>query len=554
MRVEDFRVLVDNSYAGDSYTTKNFPNLANNRGKYQDSIRNANLITFNLGTVNIGSYFFYVAGDPANRCDDDNINGLVEADKKGEAGTEGIVKSFNDKVDAVIDDIENLNITGLTDVKGMISGLVDIDEYVEAAAYVYYSFRESCNATIDKIKELNKNNAKIVMLGVGNMLKNLSITVTYNGKTATLDLGDIYGSQLVDRINEVLKKTATRAGAEFGETAGEIETFLDETRNYSGNKNSVSSQFKLYCDTLEDDLSGLKTDVTNYVKGKGYKGSNATNRVNWGMKGVYHTAALCMQDVAKITKVDLSESDLTPLMDEEKRKTVSETGKASMGKLRAQCLTNGKLYADYPYDTTKWNGARNFIDGLFYGTPTIPKNIGMIVMSVGMHSQMGEGYFIHPSAKGHKQLKEKVMKLAHSSSLHNYGGWVVTKKADVGITGTKTMTCSVCGDKKTASIPATNPAGTSLSKLTKGKKSFTAKWKKPSAANLKKITGYELRYSLKSSMSNAKTVTITNKNTVSKKIKKLKSKKKYYVQVRTYIKTDKKYYSGWSAKKTVKTK
>ena len=38
-------------------------------------------------------------------------------------------------------------------------------------------------------------------------------------------------------------------------------------------------------------------------------------------------------------------------------------------------------------------------------------------------------------------------------------------------------------------------------------------------------------------------------------IKKLKAKKKYYVQVRTYkTVSGKKYYSKWSKKKTVKTK
>ena len=56
-------------------------------------------------------------------------------------------------------------------------------------------------------------------------------------------------------------------------------------------------------------------------------------------------------------------------------------------------------------------------------------------------------------------------------------------------------------------------------------------------------------------MANAKSV-LVNKNTiVSKKISKLKAKKTYYIQVRTY-KTVKgtKYYSAWSKVKKVKTK
>ena len=94
------------------------------------------------------------------------------------------------------------------------------------------------------------------------------------------------------------------------------------------------------------------------------------------------------------------------------------------------------------------------------------------------------------------------------------------------------------------------PAKTSISKLVKAKKAITVKWKKKSG-----VTGYQIRYSLKSSMKNSKTVTVKSAKTVSKKVKKLKKKKRYYVQVRTYkVVNGKTYWSGWSAKKSVKTK
>ena len=94
------------------------------------------------------------------------------------------------------------------------------------------------------------------------------------------------------------------------------------------------------------------------------------------------------------------------------------------------------------------------------------------------------------------------------------------------------------------------PAKTSISKLIKGKKAVTVKWKKKSD-----VTGYQIRYSLKSSMKGSKTVTVKSAKTTSKKVKKLKKKKKYYVQVRTYkVVNGKTYWSSWSAKKSVKTK
>ena len=95
------------------------------------------------------------------------------------------------------------------------------------------------------------------------------------------------------------------------------------------------------------------------------------------------------------------------------------------------------------------------------------------------------------------------------------------------------------------------PEGTSISKVTKGKKQFTVKWKKQST----QTTGYQIRYSTSSKFSKAKTVTVKKNTAASKVVKKLKANKKYYVKVRTYKKIgNSTYYSAWSSYKTVKTK
>ena len=99
-----------------------------------------------------------------------------------------------------------------------------------------------------------------------------------------------------------------------------------------------------------------------------------------------------------------------------------------------------------------------------------------------------------------------------------------------------------------------NPKATSITKVTKpAKKQIKVTWKKRTA----QVTGYEVRYSTTKNFTKktTKTVKVKSYKTTSKTIKKLKAKKKYWVQVRTY-KTVKgtKYYSKWSAKKTVTTK
>ena len=67
------------------------------------------------------------------------------------------------------------------------------------------------------------------------------------------------------------------------------------------------------------------------------------------------------------------------------------------------------------------------------------------------------------------------------------------------------------------------------------------------------ITGYQIRYSTSSSMNNARKVTVKGYNKTSTTIKKLGKNKKYYFQIRTYVKTSKgNIYSKWSKKKAVK--
>lgn len=93
---------------------------------------------------------------------------------------------------------------------------------------------------------------------------------------------------------------------------------------------------------------------------------------------------------------------------------------------------------------------------------------------------------------------------------------------------------------------------TTLKSLTKAKKAMTVKWnKRPSYF----VNGYQIQYSTSSKFkSGNKTVTVKGSSITSKKITKLKSKKKYYVRIRTYRVSGTTKYSSWSSKKYVTTK
>lgn len=118
----------------------------------------------------------------------------------------------------------------------------------------------------------------------------------------------------------------------------------------------------------------------------------------------------------------------------------------------------------------------------------------------------------------------------------------------------------------TASKPNTKPATTAkkpnttatkvkLAKQTtkvkaNGKKKIKVSWKKD-----KKASGYEITYSTKKSFKGKKTIVVKSNKTTSKVVKKLTSKKKYFVKVRSYKQVGKtKTYGAYSKVKTVKVK
>ena len=129
--------------------------------------------------------------------------------------------------------------------------------------------------------------------------------------------------------------------------------------------------------------------------------------------------------------------------------------------------------------------------------------------------------------------------VSYASGRKNVGTYKVTIKMKGKYLGTKTLTFKI------------NPVKTSVSKLTAGKKSITVNISKKST----QVSGYQVQYSTSKKFTSAKTKTISSYKTTKYTLKSLSAKKTYYVRVRTYkTVSGKKYYSGWSTYKYVKTK
>ena len=146
------------------------------------------------------------------------------------------------------------------------------------------------------------------------------------------------------------------------------------------------------------------------------------------------------------------------------------------------------------------------------------------------------------------------------------GTYRVVATGKGNFTGTVSAPFTVINPKTTpAPNPVVNPSeatggteqpvivlkGTKIKMLTAKKKGFVVKWKTQKA----QATGCQIRCATNAKFKKAKTVTVKKSTKTSAKVTKLKGKKKYFVQIRTYKTVgDTTCYSAWSKAKTVVTK
>lgn len=166
----------------------------------------------------------------------------------------------------------------------------------------------------------------------------------------------------------------------------------------------------------------------------------------------------------------------------------------------------------------------------------------------------GDGYFSTtgtPKGFTFKSSNEGVCTVNSNGVIKGVGAGTAKISILSGSSVVSSAKIKVSGSIKTASGSAA-PKKTGIVKLTSGKKKIKVSWKRQLAGK----PGYQIQYSTSSKFkSGKKTKTISNNKTTSKTITKLKSRKKYYVRIRTYKTVKgKKVYSAWSKVKSIKTK
>lgn len=163
--------------------------------------------------------------------------------------------------------------------------------------------------------------------------------------------------------------------------------------------------------------------------------------------------------------------------------------------------------------------------------------------------------------KGEKEFACKICGNKRKETLqangHSFSKWKTTKAATEVSTGSQSHKCSSCGKVETKVIPMLKPSlpAIKISKPKTAKKSAIIKWKKVSKKNQKKIGNIQIQYSLDKKFKKGVKTTTAKKTATAKRIKKLTSKKKYYVRIRAYKKAGGKIkVSKWSKVKAIKIK
>lgn len=155
-------------------------------------------------------------------------------------------------------------------------------------------------------------------------------------------------------------------------------------------------------------------------------------------------------------------------------------------------------------------------------------------------------YYIKVNSDG--KYKLSWYKLTQANCSHSYTHQYV--KATYIAKGYQLHTCTVCGysykDSYTAKKILSAP---SVRSIKKGSKQITVSINRSFNA-----TGYQIQYSTSNKFTGKTVKTVTTKDTT-KKIKKLKGRKKYYVRVRAYKKVSgKTVYSSWTEVQSIITK
>lgn len=386
MRVEEIRVLLDDSFEGDSYTKWRFTGNGNwfekaatfddledldgLRDIYQKTIAAADVITLDIGVNNFGVFLI-------------NHSQYKDID-------------FDDIIDNSIYFDENLRsvyYAAKDIIKSMITpeGSEDesdtASEIGEAFAYTFVSYCMNFDAVVKRIYELNPD-VKLAVVNIQNVLE--GIVMEYKG--LEIPVGDIYGA-IIDIANvytAVVSPFSHKYNYAYLGNDGQVDLFANVLAAYDGDPTELSDDIK-DCFDLYDDGLLVQTRVRQATNDENKDAFDST------LNAAYDTVAKILQAGLTVNTVDIAAIGDT-----------SEAEDAIMDYIVGAVKyildeeNDGKFDLDTPIYVKRLNSTiscNDIINNPDYAT----------VVAIGVRTSIGNSFFSHPSPKGHDMIKDAVM-------------------------------------------------------------------------------------------------------------------------------------------------
>jgi len=410
MRAEELRVLLDHDYYGDKYTSWRFVkedgsgwfNMANPGGldalreEYQEAIRQADVITVDIGVNNFGVYSINRITSPS----------FASADFADIFEGEDLVR-FEEALAQVTAIIEDLLGEDAVDTAKMVTHVAT------TLAYALTGYCVNFDAAMEIILDLNPD-ATVVVVSIQNLMHNLLAEIP--GSDEVLPLGDLYAYviNLANTYTATLSPWCERYVYANAAENGRVEYYIDDIMVYDEGDLVVDSNlwdcFHLLDGTLDAHSAIDKLFAQTFAAELSAMGLSAPEFFGYGALGMLQGDAKAFYDevyipalyagydtLAQIMKVgaNIQTVDLAGLLD-------SETSKAGE-----------KLMESYIYDdvTTAILAALD---------PTAPAfeldedkytadSACAATLAMGVRASIGNSFFAHPNANGHQQIADSIL-------------------------------------------------------------------------------------------------------------------------------------------------
>lgn len=381
MRVEELRVLLDNTYDGDEYTEWRFTdgqNWFNNalpgglnalRADYQTKIADADLVTVDIGANNFGVFLSRYIMNGVN-------NSISVYDIDPEIGD-----MYEDAKDYVLDLLSeyDVNVNAAT------------EEIVEILTYALVGYCYNFDVVMEKIYELNPD-VNVAVVSIQNLMDGYEVVLP--GLEEAIPFGDLIGV-LVNAANLYtagISPYADRYTYVDVRKDGHVDFFADQLVAWDG-ESALDSNVKDCFNLLDNDL---------YISAR--VADAFSSNPAWGtyserlLEAAYNTTAKIMQAGLNIKTLDFSGFDAANTGAVENGlfdNIIGEITEALDAEVTA--IMSGEP------STYEFNS-----DDLF-NVPGVDVDLAKTVAAYAIYTGIGNSFFSHPSAVGHIEIFDAIV-------------------------------------------------------------------------------------------------------------------------------------------------